>query len=199
MVGSDQVPPERLQRALVEAAVEQFRDRTTTIGLSPSVPASCFARLGEKNQKQEQPRNEAQLHFVSLRSQFHYGARGGLSRVEMNALRAPLTALPVPKGICRLFLLDGADALIDGRLTGEIKADEMNSVPGVFTAHRLYHSTGHLDRFGITVLAFRIQPSAARQKQAQHCAGNPSSRQLRRHCSSFFLLLATHKHSIISV
>src|SRR6516162_11726514 len=113
MVGSDQVPPERLQRALVEAAVEQFRDRTTTIGLSPSVPASCFARLGEKNQKQEQPRNEAQLHFVSLRSQFHYGARGGLSRVEMNALRAPLTALPVPKGICRLFLLDGADALID--------------------------------------------------------------------------------------
>ena len=116
MVGSDQVPPERLQRALVEAAVEQFRDRTTTIGLSPSVPASCFARLGEKNQKQEQPRNEAQLHFVSLRSQFHYGARGELSRVEMNALRAPLTALPVPKGICRLFLLDGADALIDGRL-----------------------------------------------------------------------------------
>ena len=116
MVGSDQVPPERLQRALVEAAVEQFRDRTTTIGLSPSVPASCFARLGEKNQKQEQPRNEAQLHFVSLRSQFHYGAREGLSRVEMNALRAPLTALPVPMGICHLFLLDGADALIDGRL-----------------------------------------------------------------------------------
>ena len=87
MVGSDQVPPERLQRALVEAAVEQFRDRTTTIGLSPSVPASCFARLGEKNQKQEQPRNEAQLHFVSLRSQSHYGARGELSRVEMHAQR----------------------------------------------------------------------------------------------------------------
>ena len=32
----------------------------------------------------------------------------------MNALRAPLTALPVPKEICRLFLLDSADALIDG-------------------------------------------------------------------------------------
>jgi len=131
MVGSDQVPPERLQRALVEAAVEQFRDRTTTIGLSPSVPASCFARLGEKNQKQEQPRNEAQLHFVSLRSQFHYGARGGLSRVEMNALRAPLTALPVPKGICRLFLLDGADALIDGRLIPTIQELRHFALPAV--------------------------------------------------------------------
>ena len=39
-----------------------------------------------------------------------------LSRVKMNALRAPLTALPVPMWICRLFLLDGADALIDGQL-----------------------------------------------------------------------------------
>ena len=101
--------------------MEQFGDRTTTIGFSPSVPASCLARLGEKNQKRKQPRNEAQLHFISLRSQFHYGARGELSRVEMNALRAPLTALPVPKGICRLFLLDGADALIDGRLIPTIR------------------------------------------------------------------------------
>src|SRR5215472_1653762 len=98
MVGSDQVPPERLQRALVEAAVEQFRDRTTTIGFSPSVPASCFARLGEKNQKRKQPRNEAQLHFVSLRSQFHYGARGGLSRVEMNALGGALDSPPRAHG-----------------------------------------------------------------------------------------------------
>jgi hypothetical protein len=43
----------------------------------------------------------------------------------MNALRAPLTALPVPKGICRLFLLDGTGALIDGRLFptyGQVKA-----------------------------------------------------------------------------
>src|SRR6516165_11390433 len=116
MVGSDQVPPRDYQRALVEAAVEQFRDRTTTIGFSPSVPASCFARLGEKNQKRKQPRNEAQLHFISLPSQFHYGARGELSRVEMNALRAPLTALPAPKGICRLFLLDSAGAPPDGQL-----------------------------------------------------------------------------------
>ena len=40
----------------------------------------------------------------------------------MNALRAPLTALPVPKGICRLFLLDSAGALTDGRLTEDILA-----------------------------------------------------------------------------
>jgi hypothetical protein len=96
--------------------VEQFRDRTTTVGFTPSTPACCSARLEEKNQKRKQPRNEAQLHFVSLRSQFHYGARGELSRVEMNALRAPLTALPRAQGDVSSFLLDSADALIDGRL-----------------------------------------------------------------------------------
>jgi hypothetical protein len=90
MVGSDQVPPERLQRALVEAAVEEFRDRTTTIRFSPPRPTCCSPRLGEKNQKRKQPRNEAQLHFVPS---------------------------PMPKGICCPFGLDSADAFIDGRLS----------------------------------------------------------------------------------
>src|SRR6516162_10707049 len=98
MVGLDQDSTREItSRALVEAAVEEFRDRTTIVGFTPSRPACCSARHGEKNQKPKQPRNEAQLHFVSLRSQSHYGARGELSGVEMNALRAPLTALPVPK------------------------------------------------------------------------------------------------------
>ena len=83
--------------------MEQFGDRTTLVGFTPSRPACCSARHGEKNQKPKQPRNEAQLHFVSLRSQSHYGARGELSRVEMHALRAPLTALPVPKGSVVFF------------------------------------------------------------------------------------------------
>ena len=55
--------------------------------------SGCFlnpdAEDGPEKVKNEQLRNEAQLHFVSLRSQFHFGARGGLSRVEMNALRRP--------------------------------------------------------------------------------------------------------------
>ena len=74
------------------------------------------AEDGPERVKSEQLRNEASLNCASLRSRVHYVARRGLSRVEMNALRAPLTALPVPKGICRLFLLDSAGALIDGQL-----------------------------------------------------------------------------------
>lgn len=66
--------------------------------------------------KTGQLRNEASLNFVSLRSRFHYVARRGLSRVEMNALRAPLTALSAPVEACVHFLLDKADAFIDGRL-----------------------------------------------------------------------------------
>ena len=42
--------PRDYQRALVEAAVEPFRDRTTTVAFTPSTPACCSARLGEKNQ-----------------------------------------------------------------------------------------------------------------------------------------------------
>ncbi len=54
--------------------------------------------------KAELLRNEAQLHFVSLRPCSIMGVRGELSRVKMNALRAPLTALPAPKGMCLSFL-----------------------------------------------------------------------------------------------
>jgi hypothetical protein len=80
---------------------------------------------GELNQKKtEPPGNEASLNFVSLRSLCDFLGRGGLSRVKMNALRAPLTALPVCGESCVHFsilsvfflvlLLDRADAFIDG-------------------------------------------------------------------------------------
>ena len=47
--------------------------------------------------KPELLRNEVQLYLVSLRSPLDYGHGEGLSRVEMNALRAPLTAPPHAK------------------------------------------------------------------------------------------------------
>jgi hypothetical protein len=53
--------------------------------------------------KNELLRNEAQLHFLSLRSPLNYGHGEGLSRVEMNALRAPLTAPPHAKGDLFVF------------------------------------------------------------------------------------------------
>ena len=61
-------------------------------------------------------RNEASLKFVSLRSQVDSVGRGGPSRVKMNALRAPLTALHVSMREYSSFSLDSADAFIDMRL-----------------------------------------------------------------------------------
>ena len=55
-------------------------------------------------------RNEAPLNFVSLRSSVDDVDWGRLSRVEMNALRAPLTALPSQEDKC---VFDEADDFID--------------------------------------------------------------------------------------
>ena len=60
------------------------------------------------------PRNEASLNFVSLRSHFDSVGRRGPSRIKMNALRAPLTALYVSNGREIVFSVDAADAFIDG-------------------------------------------------------------------------------------
>ena len=60
--------------------------------------------------------NEASLKFVSLRSQVDSVGRGAPSRVKMNALRAPLTALHVSTRENSSFSLDSADAFIDMRL-----------------------------------------------------------------------------------
>jgi hypothetical protein len=58
-------------------------------------------------------RNEASLNFVSLRSLADAVGWGALSRVEMNALRAPLTALPSCEDKC---VLDEADDFIDSEM-----------------------------------------------------------------------------------
>jgi hypothetical protein len=50
-------------------------------------------------------RNEASLNFVSLRSQLDSVGRRGPSRIKMNALRAPLTALYASNGRMTVFFL----------------------------------------------------------------------------------------------
>ena len=60
-----------------------------------------------------QLRNEAPLHFVSLRSLLDGVGWGALSRVEMNALRAPLTALPSREDNC---VFGEADDFIDSEM-----------------------------------------------------------------------------------
>ena len=97
--------------------MQEFRNRTRTIRF-------YFSRLGmfhqasgdEPNQfKPELLRNEVQLYLVSLRSPLDYGHGEGLSRVEMNALRGALDSpSPCQRGLVCLFLLDRADAFIDG-------------------------------------------------------------------------------------
>jgi len=70
------------------------------------VVATVLELIGERFRL----RNEAALNFVSLRSLVHGIGSGALSRVEMNALRAPLTALPSPEDKC---VFDEADDFID--------------------------------------------------------------------------------------
>jgi len=70
------------------------------------VVAAVLELIAEKFQL----RNEAPLNFVSLRSLVDGVDWEALSRVEMNALRAPLTALPSREHKC---VLDEADDFID--------------------------------------------------------------------------------------
>jgi hypothetical protein len=60
-------------------------------------------------------RNEASLKFVSLRSHIDSVGRRGPSRIKMNALWAPLTALYVSDRTELVFSVDSADAFIDRR------------------------------------------------------------------------------------
>jgi len=66
-------------------------------------------------------RNEASLNFVSLRSPVDSVGRRGPSRIKMNALRAPLTALYVSNGREIVFSVDSADAFIDSRLYSNLR------------------------------------------------------------------------------
>ena len=60
-----------------------------------------------------QLRNEAPLNFVALRSPVDGVGSGVLSRVEMNALRAPLTALPSREDN---YVFDETDDFIDSEM-----------------------------------------------------------------------------------
>ena len=67
----------------------------------------------ELKRESYQLRNEAPLNFVSLRSRVDGVGWGALSRVKMNALRAPLTALPSQEDKC---VFDEADDFIDSAM-----------------------------------------------------------------------------------
>jgi hypothetical protein len=98
--------------------MQAFREKTRLCG-SFSMPGYLLYPASEdepEEVKNELLRNEASLNCVSLRSLVYSVGRIGLSRVEMNALRAPLTALSVLERPVSFFLLDTADAFIDGRL-----------------------------------------------------------------------------------
>src|SRR6266496_126682 len=105
MVGSDRIPPRKI------SSEPWSRPPCKSSEIGRGQYGSAFSRLASSTKLREMNptnsnssylRNEAQLHFVSLRSPLDYGEE--LSRVKMNALRAPLTALPMPKGTCLSFL-----------------------------------------------------------------------------------------------
>jgi hypothetical protein len=96
---------------LVEAAVRQTRNRATTFILQ-----FRFSQLWPLPDREEefrkiknqtfQPRNEAALNFVSLRSLLHYGGVGTLSRVGMKRPAGALDSLPTPnrRGVLTFFI-----------------------------------------------------------------------------------------------
>ena len=69
-------------------------------------------------------RSFAELRFASF--PLPSWGLGGLSRVEMNALRAPLTALPTQRKKCVYFSLDMAGDFIDGLSQGCSGASEID-------------------------------------------------------------------------
>src|SRR6516164_1960121 len=122
MVGSGLSRPRDYKRALVEATMQEWqKTRVGDFLLISGCLLHPDAEDGPERVKSEQLRNEASLNCAALRSRVHYVARRSLSRVEMNALRAPLTALSALEEECRHFLLDTADAFIDGRLFSAIR------------------------------------------------------------------------------
>src|ERR1700758_92632 len=105
MFGSDRVRALVItSEPLVEASVQSSEIKSDRCCFSLPRPGE---RKPVKVKSKTFPlRNEAPLNFVSLRSSLHYGGSLGLSRVEMNALRAPLTALPtLRRYVCRIFCL----------------------------------------------------------------------------------------------
>jgi hypothetical protein len=103
-----QFRPERLAASL-------GRRHSARVQKGPRGDGSAFTRpacmshpasgVNPSTSKSGLQRDEAELHFVSVRPLLHYGARGELSRVKMNTLRVPLIALPVPRGMCWSFLV----------------------------------------------------------------------------------------------
>ena len=77
--------------------------------------------LWENRKRLCPPRNEASLNFVSLRSHIDSVGRRGPSRIKMNALRAPLTALYVSNRREFVFSVDSADAFIDSPQLGDYR------------------------------------------------------------------------------
>ena len=106
MVGSGLSRPRDYKRALVEANMQEWQEKTKVGDFL--LMSGCLLHPdgedGPEKVKSEQLRNEASLNCASLRSRVHCVARRGLSRVEMNALRAPLTALSALKEKCFSFL-----------------------------------------------------------------------------------------------
>jgi len=115
--------------------------------------------IWKKKEKLSPLGNEASLNFVSLRSHFNSVGRRGLSRVEMNALRAPLTTLYVSAEMEIFFSLDTADAFIDGRLVGtDLQIATLLNAGGCFIATHFMNTS---------MLLFRESPNGKNDVRPQ--------------------------------
>ena len=118
MVGSDQVyRPSGLAASLwsehqCNSSEIECTDFALRFSLSLTRPRERRPASAKKQNLPAKERSFAELRFASF--PLPLWGWGGLSRVEMNALRAPLTALPAQRKKCVYFLLDMADDFIAG-------------------------------------------------------------------------------------
>ena len=100
--------------------MRRFRNRAIDFALRLSL---SLTRPGERKPTRVKKQNLSarERSFAELRCAsfpLPLWGLGGLSRIEMNALRAPLTALPTQRKKCVYFLLDMADDFIDDFIDG---------------------------------------------------------------------------------
>jgi len=115
MVGSERMSsdPEDYKRAFwSRRQLQKFRKARTGVFQGYSIPLPTEETEPKKQNPAPMERSSTELRFASFPRSIVRDP-GRLSRVEMNALRAPLTASQDLKVTCANFLLDGADDFID--------------------------------------------------------------------------------------
>ena|SRR5215471_5490713 len=123
--------PEDYKRAFwSRRQLQKFRKARTGVFQGYSIPLHTEETEPKKQNPATMERSSTELRFASFPRSIVRDP-GRLSRVEMNALRAPLTASQDLTVTCANFLLDEADDFID-ECKGDVSPVDCSSVLNQF-------------------------------------------------------------------